>query len=80
MAALLKTAWTDAGVKSSAEAPAGVEVVRRQGAGRSFSFVLNHLDSEVHVNTGPGVDLITGEKVMPQGLTLPPYGVAVIAD
>ncbi len=80
MAVLLKTAWTDAGVKSSAEAPAGVEVVRRQGAGRSFSFVLNHLDSEVHVNTGPGVDLITGEKVMPQGLRLPPYGVAVIAD
>jgi len=80
MAVLLKTAWTDAGVKSSAEAPAGVEVVRRQGAGRSFMFVLNHLDSEVHVNTGPGVDLITGEKVLPQGLRLPPYGVAVIAD
>jgi hypothetical protein len=42
--------------------------------------VLNHLDSEAHVNTGPGVDLITGEKVLPQGLRLPPYGVAVIAD
>jgi beta-galactosidase len=80
MATLLKTAWTDAGVKSPAEAPAGVEVVRRQAADRSFMFVLNHLDSEVHVNTGPGVDLITGETVLPQGLRLPPYGVAVIAD
>jgi len=80
MGALLKTAWTEAGVTSVAETPAGVEVVRRQDAGRSFLFVLNHHDAEMHVNTGPGVDLITGERVGPQGLRLPPYGVAVIAD
>jgi beta-galactosidase len=80
MAALLKTAWTEAGVTSLAEAPAGVEVVRRQGDGRSFLFVLNHHDTETHVSTGSGVDLISGEKVGPKGLTLPAYGVAIIAE
>ena len=80
MAALLKTAWTEAGVTNVAEAPAGVEVVRRQGDGRSFLFVLNHRDIETHVKTGSGVDLISGEKVGPKGLTLPAYGVAVIAE
>ena len=80
MATLLKTAWTEAVVKSLTEAPAGVEVVRRQGASGSFLFVLNHCDSETHVNTGSGVDLISGEKVGPRGLRLPAYGVAVIAE
>jgi beta-galactosidase len=80
MADLLKTAWTEAGATNVAEAPAGVEVVRRQGDGRSFLFVLNHHDTETHVRTGSGVDLISGEKVGPKGLTLPPYGVAVIAE
>jgi beta-galactosidase len=80
MAALLKTAWTEAGVKSVAEAPDGVEVVRRQGAGRSFLFVLNHRKTEVHVKVGAGLDLVSGEKLEPHGLRLPAYGVAVIAE
>jgi beta-galactosidase len=80
MAALLKTAWTEAGVKSVAEAPDGVELVRRHGAGRSFLFVLNHRKTEVHVEVSAGVDLISGNKLGPQGLLLPAYGVAVIAE
>jgi beta-galactosidase len=79
MGSLLRTAWTDAGV-TRVEMPAGVEVVRRHGADRSFLFVMNHHDAEVQVQTGPGVDLITGEKVGPNGLRLLPYGVAVIAE
>jgi beta-galactosidase len=80
MASLLMSAWTDAGVASVAGMPAGVEVVRRQGAGHSFLFVLNHHDAEVQVHAGRGVDLISGEKVGPRGLLLPAYGVAVIAE
>jgi beta-galactosidase len=80
MAGLLKTAWMEAGVTSVADAPAGVEVVRRQGSGRSFLFLLNHNDAEAHVQAGPGVDLLTGEKVGRQGLRLPGYGGAVIAE
>ena len=80
MAALLMSAWTEAGVASVAGTPAGVEVVRRQGAGHSFLFVLNHHDAEMQVHAGRGVDLISGEKVGPRGLLLPAYGVAVIAE
>ena len=80
MASLLMSAWTEAGVASVAGTPAGVEVVRRQGAGHSFLFVLNHHDAEMQVHAGRGVDLISGEKVGPRGLLLPAYGVAVIAE
>jgi beta-galactosidase len=80
MASLLMSARTEAGVASVAETPAGVEVVRRQGAGHSFLFVLNHHDAEMQVHAGRGVDLISGEKVGPRGLLLPAYGVAVIAE
>jgi beta-galactosidase len=79
MASLLKRAWMDAGV-THPETPAGVEVVRRQGTGRSFLFMLNHGDAEARVSVGPGVDMISGDKVGPDGLLLPPYGVAVIAE
>ncbi|HEV2028321.1 MAG TPA: beta-galactosidase [Candidatus Dormibacteraeota bacterium] len=79
MGSLLNTAWTHAGV-TQAQMPGGVEVVRRQGAGRSFLFVLNHRDAAAQVPAGPGMDLISGELVGPGGLLLPPYGVAVIAE
>jgi beta-galactosidase len=69
----------DAGV-THPETPAGVEVVRRQGTGRSFLFMLNHGDAEARVSVGPGMDMISGDKVGPDGLLLPPYGVAVIAE
>jgi beta-galactosidase len=80
MGSVLKGAWTQAGVTNVAQAPAGVEMVRRQGAGHSFLFVLNHQDAEAHVNAGQGVDLISGDSVGPDGLVLPAYGVAVIVE
>jgi beta-galactosidase len=79
MASLLNTAWTAAAV-AHVEVPTGVELVRRQGTGRSFLFVLNHGDAEARVSVGPGVDMISGDQVGPDGLLLPPYGVAVIAE
>lgn len=45
-----------AGVAPAARAPAGVEVVRRQGDGRSFLFVLNHTAVDVEV-AADGFDL-----------------------
>ena len=80
MASLLTSVWTDAGVTIVAAAPAGVEVVRRRGQGRSFLFVLNHHDAEMLVPAIRGVDLISGESVGPGGLLLPAFGVAVIAE
>ena len=80
MASLLTSVWTEAGVTSVAAAPAGVEVVRRRGLGRSFLFVLNHHDAEMLVPAIRGVDLISGESVGPGGLHLPAFGVAVIAE
>jgi beta-galactosidase len=78
MASLLNTAWTGAAI-AHVEVPTGVEVVRRQGTDRSFLFVLNHGDAEARVSVGPGVDMLSGDNVGPDGLLLPPYGVAVIA-
>ena len=79
MGSLLQAAWTGAGV-SHVEGPAGVEVVRRLGTDRSFLFVMNHRDAEARAPVGPGVDIISGQTVGPDGLLLPPYGVAVIAQ
>ncbi|MFL6101185.1 MAG: beta-galactosidase [Actinomycetales bacterium] len=45
-----------AGVSPIARVPAGVEVVRRQGDGRSFLFVLNHTADDVEV-AADGFDL-----------------------
>jgi beta-galactosidase GanA len=39
-----------------------------------------YLVSDVQVKVGAGVDLISGEKLKLQGLRLPAYGVAVIAE
>jgi beta-galactosidase len=80
MAVFMRSARKLARVTSVADIPAGVEVVRRQGGGRSFQFVLNHRNAEVQVHPGQGIDLISGERVGPQGLLLRAYGVAIIAE
>jgi beta-galactosidase len=46
----------EAGVRPAARVPAGVEVVRREGDGTSYLFVLNHTDDDVEV-TAAGFDL-----------------------
>lgn len=77
IARLVRSAWTDAGVKPVIEAPGGVEAVRRTGPGGSFLFLLNHGDSVAEV-TASGVELISGHAVGAGGLQLEPRGVAVI--
>jgi beta-galactosidase len=81
MASLLRRAWTEAGVAGVAGTPPGVEVARRtDGNGRSFLFVLNHLDSEVQVEGVGGLDVLSGEQAGPGALRLPAYGAAVVAE
>jgi beta-galactosidase len=56
LARLVADLTAEAGVRPAATVPAGVEVVRREGAGRSYLFVLNHTDDDVEV-TADGFDL-----------------------
>lgn len=69
---------SDLGVKSPLEAPTGVEVTRREGDGRSYTFVLNHNSVPVEVLLpAPVYDLISGESCG-DTLTMPPLGVAIL--
>ncbi|HYP19837.1 MAG TPA: beta-galactosidase [Chloroflexia bacterium] len=68
----------DLGVTSPLEAPAGVEVTRREGDGRSYTFVLNHNSTPVEVPLpAPMQDMISGQSPE-RTLTLPPLGVAIL--
>ncbi|MGC4807463.1 beta-galactosidase [Micromonospora sp. DT233] len=49
----------EAGVRPAADAPPGVEVVRRRGDGRSWLFVINHTDRPARLAV-TGTDLLTG--------------------
>ena len=69
---------TGLGVAPPLEAPAGVEVTRREGEGRSYTFVLNHSSATVEVLLPSAMrDLITGESCE-DTLTLPALGVAIL--
>lgn len=56
--------------------PAGVEVVRRSGDGRSFTFVINHTAEAVELPL-PGAELLTGMAVT-QSLVVPAGAVRVV--
>jgi beta-galactosidase len=59
-------------------APPGVEVTRREGAGHSYTFVLNHNPSPVRVTLpAPLRDLLTG-GTHAAAISLPPLGVAIL--
>lgn len=55
---LMRTVYGDAGVEPAGY-PAGLEVVRRRGAGVEFVVIINHRDDDVVVPIS-GVDLLTG--------------------
>ena len=81
MARVLRTAWTEAGVKPELEAPAGVEVMRRSDGHRSILFLLNHRASAVDVPLAQaGTNLIDGNQVHAGLFQLAPYGAAVIRE
>jgi beta-galactosidase len=76
---LLRRACAEADLTAPFDAPAGVEVVRRERSGRSFLFALNHCDELVEVGLpGSAVELVSGETV--DRLRLEPLGVAVVEE
>jgi len=76
---LLSHVARDAQIKAAVETTAGVEIVRRHGAGgASWLFVLNHTDSPANVATA-GVDVLTG-LTHADPFVIAPRGVAVIRE
>ena len=75
---LLDRVVAEAGVAVTAEAPEGVEVVRRRSADGSWLFVLNHADADREVAVS-GHDLVSARDVGP-ALTLPARGAAVVRE
>lgn len=68
------------GWQRDAEAGRGVEVTRRIKGRKAFCFVLNHTACEQVVRgVRAGVDLLSGKPIAAE-VTLPAYGVAVIAE
>jgi beta-galactosidase len=68
----------ETGVRPPLEAPPGVEVVRRQGEGRSFLFLLNHGAQEARVELdGRYRDALSDDECS-GALSLEPFGVAVL--
>ncbi|MGG5260360.1 beta-galactosidase [Phycicoccus avicenniae] len=64
LGALVEQVVAAGGVAPAAEAPAGVEVVRRSSADGSWLFVLNHTDTDTTL-TVAGHDLVSGRDVGP---------------
>ena len=71
----------EAGVAPAAHAQPGtgdLEIVRRRGEGASYLFVINHGETEVHVDSD-GVDLVTGASVAGH-VTVPAGAVRIIRE
>jgi beta-galactosidase len=68
----------EAGVRPPAEAPSGVEVVRRRDGDRTWLFAINHTDTEVRL-PAHGVELLTGGHCAGE-LSLPAGEVAVVRE
>ncbi|MEU4335492.1 beta-galactosidase [Micromonospora lupini] len=68
----------EAGVRPAAQAPTGVEVVRRRDGERSWLFAINHTDAEVRL-PAHGDELLTGARCAGE-LTLPAGEVAVVRE
>ncbi|MFY1701204.1 beta-galactosidase [Micromonospora sp. WMMA1923] len=75
---LLTRLLTDAGVRPAADAPPGVEVVRRRRDEQSWLFVVNHTD-EAATLAGTGTELLTGHPCTGE-LTVAPGEVAVLRE
>ena len=77
---LLQRVCEEAGVRPTAEAPHGVDTVRRKTEAASFLFLLNHNQKAVEVRLpNPSRDLLTGE-VHEGTLALEPLGVAILLE
>jgi beta-galactosidase len=78
LTALLDQVRIAAGLHPPAEAPPGVEVVRRQGVTSSYLFILNHTRSDVTIEVS-GYDLVS-EAEVGGSLTVPAGGSAVVRE
>jgi beta-galactosidase len=68
----------EVGLEPPLEAPAGIEVVRREGDGRSFLFLLNHGAQDATVELDRTYrEVLTGDECSGT-LRLDPFGVAVL--
>lgn len=80
LAALVGRALDGAGVTAPLQAPAGVEVTRREGDGRAYTFVLNHTTKQVSLPLPARLyDMLTGDA-HEGSLTLAGHGVAILVD
>jgi beta-galactosidase len=78
LASLIGRLLDDLGIAAPLPAPSGVEVTRREGDGRAYTFVLNHGDQPARVALpSPLTDLLTGRR-HEGALELPSRGVAIL--
>ncbi|MFI7592776.1 beta-galactosidase [Micromonospora sp. NPDC049359] len=68
----------EAGVRPAAQAPTGVEVVRRRDGERTWLFAINHTSSDVRISA-TGDELLTGTRCAGE-LTVPAGEVAVVRE
>jgi beta-galactosidase len=79
MSRLFGLALSDADVKPALAVAGGVEVILREGAGKSFLCILNHLPEPVNIDLKgfTGTDLLIGQALKSQ-ITLEAYGVRIL--
>jgi beta-galactosidase len=78
IAGLVAGLLADLGVTAPLDAPPGVEVTRRERAGRGYTFVLNHTPQPARIPLpAPMQDLLTGQTHT-QSLLLAPLDVAIL--
>jgi beta-galactosidase len=78
VATLVGSLLKSLGITSPLSVPSGVEVTRREGSGRSFTFVLNHHVVPITVTLPePRQDLLSG-RAYERSLELPAKGVAIL--
>ncbi|WEH12548.1 beta-galactosidase [Streptomyces sp. VNUA24] len=78
LTAVLDRMRREAGVHPEADAPAGVEVVRRYGTDADYLFLIDHAGEGAEV-PAEGVELLTGTTVSGK-VTVPAGGVAVVRE
>jgi beta-galactosidase len=78
MDALVARLASDSGVAAPLHAPSAVEVVRREGEGRSFLFLLNHASQEATIELDATYRDALGDEERSGALILEPFGVAVL--
>jgi beta-galactosidase len=79
LARMLQTTWRRVGVAPVAEAPSGIEAVRRTVSDGSLLFLLNHGDAAVEVATGDHSVQLNGEGGATNGrVRLEPMDVVIL--